>query len=72
MAHCDWIFRVEPTGEYVEQYGFNAGGLWIRTTAQKANALIIQGYTQEEIQVLRQSLLSENTTVGPLRAEVLE
>lgn len=71
IKHQDWIFCVEATGEYIEQYGFNASGLWIRTTRNKAHALIVQGYTTEEIQVLRQSLLSEHPTIGTLRAEVL-
>lgn len=72
MSHRDWIFQVEATGEYIEQYGVGASGLWIRTTPKKANALIVQDYTQEEVQVLRQSVLSEHPTIGTLRAIVLE
>lgn len=72
MSHQDWIFRVETTGEYIEQYGFNTNGLWIRTTPEKANALIVQGYTQDEVHVLQKSLLSEHPTIGALQAEVLE
>lgn len=72
MSHRDWIFRVETTGEYVERYGFNGGGLWIRTTPEKANALIVAGYTQEEVRTLQQSLLSEHPTIGTLQAVVLE
>lgn len=71
MTHSDWIFRIETSGEYIERYGVNSAGLWIRTTPDKANALIVQDYTQEEVQTLCRSVLSENTSMGRVIAEPL-
>lgn len=71
MTHSDWVFRIETSGEYIEQYGVNTEGLWIRTTREKANALIVQDYTQEEVQTLCRSVLSENTSLGRVVAEPL-